>query len=73
MSLVVYNNNLYQLYNLNGGMQCLRKCPLIGPCFSKCLGDDDYEALDGYDSDEMLDDSLELARLNRDINQYDLH
>ena len=22
-------------------MQCLRKCPIIGPCISKCLGDDD--------------------------------
>lgn len=74
MSLVVYNNNLYQLYNLNGGMQCLRKCPLIGPCFSKCLGDDDgYEALDGYDSDEMLEDSLELAKLKGNLNKHDFN
>lgn len=58
MSLYLINNNLYQLYNLNGGIQCLRKCPLIGPCFSKCLGDDDE-----------LDDSFQEARENTLWNQ----
>lgn len=63
MSLVIYKNNLYELYNLNGGMKCLRKCPLIGPCFSKCLGDDEYyEALE-------LDESLEIAEKNKNLNR----
>lgn len=82
MSFVVYKNNLYQLYNLNGGMQCLRKCPLIGPCFSKCSRDDDeYNVIDprliedyelylpGLHPDYLLEHSLDRAADNKISNR----